>query len=90
MEISSPSLPDLPSGIYRHYKGHHYLVLGYAHDSNLEDRTVVVYVGLQLEDAGPGPRMNIRTVEDFYATVTHDGQQVKRFTYVGPSWSSQV
>jgi hypothetical protein len=82
-------LPDLPAGVYRHYKGHHYLVLGYGHDSNYNGRQVVVYVGLELEKADPGePRMNVRTVDDFFAWVQPYGAQekVRRFTYVGPSW----
>ncbi|MDF2461201.1 MAG: hypothetical protein K0S68_604 [Candidatus Saccharibacteria bacterium] len=77
------ALPDLPSGIYRHYKGHHYVVLGYAHDSNQDGRIVVVYAGLELEGATPGhPRLNVRTVDDFFASV--DGKP--RFTYVGTTW----
>jgi hypothetical protein len=74
-------LPSLPAGIYRHYKGHYYLVLGYAQDSNEVSRTVVVYVGLELDGAtADRPRMNVRTVEDFFADVPFGGQ---RFTYVG-------
>ncbi len=92
-------LPDLPAGIYQHYKGHLYLVLGYAKDANHEDehRIVVVYVGLQL-DGSPGKiRMHARTAADFHAVVdattgeavpVWDGTQrplVKRFTYLGPA-----
>jgi hypothetical protein len=29
-------LPELQAGVYRHYKGRHYLVLGYSHDSNAD------------------------------------------------------
>jgi hypothetical protein len=88
---------ELKAGIWRHYKGHLYLVLGYANDANQEDRTVVVYVGLELAGAKHGERINVRTVEDFFATV-HPGTgatisywdgtappPVYRFTYVGPS-----
>ncbi len=75
------TLPPLPTGIYRHYKGHYYLVLGYAQDSNEDSRTVVVYVGLEIGGASVDrPRMNVRTVEDFFADVPLMGQ---RFTYVG-------
>lgn len=74
-------LPPLPAGIYRHYKGHYYLVLGYAQDSNDESRTVVVYVGLETDGASVDrPRMNVRTVDDFFADVPDIG---KRFVYVG-------
>jgi hypothetical protein len=68
------SLPPLPSGIWRHYKGPLYLVLGYGHDANDEQRPVVVYVGLQLDQARPGPRLAVRTATDFHAVVHDDGQ----------------
>lgn len=87
------TLPDLTAGVYRHYKGHLFLVLGYGQDSNHEDRSVVVYVGLELEDARPGPRLRVRTAENFHATVdpatgkTTTGG-VPRFTYLGPGWAA--
>lgn len=54
-------------GVYQHYKGPRYLVLGTAHDANVEDRRVVVYVGLERgakldEDEDS---MAVRTLEDF-------------------------
>lgn len=70
------------AGIYKHYKGPLYLTIGLAHDANadtlfdaVEDlqfphgRTVVVYVPLQLDDAHAGPRMAVRTEEDFFSFV---------------------
>jgi uncharacterized protein DUF1653 len=84
-------------GIYRHYKGPLYQVLGLAHDANADEllerdphthdfclqdgkalvatkplgaRTVVVYIPLQLDGgAHLGPRMAVRTLEDFEAWV---------------------
>jgi hypothetical protein len=92
------SLPDLRAGIYRHYKGPLYLVLGYGHDANQEDRTVVVYVGLQLDGAKSGARLSVRTADDFFAIVDRntgatvnddwdgtDPPPVQRFTYLGPT-----
>lgn len=89
--------PDLPSGVYRHYKGPLYLVLGYAHDANVtvcvrdtnadgdcaacavdpespcrQPRTVVVYVGLQLDEAHHGARLAARTASDFHALLHPD------------------
>lgn len=84
------SIPThLPAGVYRHYKGPLYLVLGLAHDANadvlgseihigrghepevwpLGERKCVVYVGLQLDAAHEGPRLAVRTLEDFFARV---------------------
>lgn len=57
------ALPQLRAGVYRHYKGHHYLVLGYGHDANDEHRITVHYVGLELIDAHAGPRLATRTAE---------------------------
>lgn len=82
-------LPDLPAGIYRHYKGHRYLVLGYGHDADYEGRQVVVYVGLELDDARPGPRLSVRTAESFLGPVEVAGEIAPRFAYEGPSWGSQ-
>lgn len=75
-----PQVPrPLPMGVYRHFKGGLYLVQGLAHDANAEtlidndnfyagplgERTVVVYVPLHLNPSHLGPRMAVRTLEDF-------------------------
>lgn len=64
-----PIHDQLKMGIYRHYKGQLYQVIGIAHDANDEDRTCVVYIGLQLDAAHLGPRMAVRTLKDFLAYV---------------------
>ncbi|MFL6110761.1 MAG: DUF1653 domain-containing protein [Catenulispora sp.] len=89
-------LPDLLAGIYRHYKGHHYLVLGYGHDANHDGRQVVVYVGLELDGAKPGGRLAVRDVDDFFAIVDPATGETRsnfpspgyplRFTYIGAIW----
>lgn len=87
--------PALATGVYRHYKGQHYLVLGIASDSNADelyiprdpddgemgmhpiyDRLVVVYVGLETQGAKDGPRMHVRTFEDFIALLHLDDHSV--------------
>lgn len=129
-------LPDLLAGVYRHYKGPLYLVLGMAHDANADelfahradvarsstvapsgDRIVVVYIGLQLDEAHTGPRLAVRTLEDFMVevcgavddegaacggnlvwsntlmawTCVKHGEtiNIKRFSYLGPSWEGE-
>lgn len=67
--MTGSAVPDLCAGVYRHYKGPLYLVLGYAHDANDADRVVVVYVGLQLDEAHEGARLAVRTDTDFRALV---------------------
>ena len=83
---------DVPAGVYRHYKAErYYLVLGLGHDANDSARTVVVYVPLYVDVAEPGPRLAVRTVEDFLAWVepvsratVDEGTPgaVRRFTYM--------
>ena len=73
------SLPDLPAGVWRHWKGRDYLVLGLGHDADHEGRTVVVYVPLY--DVA-GPRLAVRTVEEFLGEAAPG---VARFTYRGPA-----
>ncbi len=83
-------------GIYKHYKGPLYQVLGLAHDANYPDRTCVIYIGLELDGAHLGPRLAVRTLEDFRSvvedkelpeTVLADGRRGNyeiRFRYLGP------
>ncbi len=73
--------PDAPAGVaagvWRHWKGADYLVLGLGHDADVPDRVVVVYVPLY---AVPGPQLAVRTVESFLAEVAPG---VRRFTFTG-------
>lgn len=73
------SLPELRAGVWRHWKGKDYLVLGLAADADDQDRTVVVYVPLY--DVS-GPRLSVRSVEGFLEPVSPG---VSRFTYLGPA-----
>lgn len=74
-------MADLRMGIYRHYKGALYQVLGLAHDANDETRKCVVYIGLQLDPSHLGPRLAVRTLSDFEALLP--GMK-PRFAYLGP------
>lgn len=67
--IPKEQYPKFRAGIYRHYKGPLYLVIGLGHDANYEFRATVIYIGLELDNAKTGPRMAVRTYEDFYALV---------------------
>jgi hypothetical protein len=71
------SAPDVPAGVWRHWKGADYLVLGLGHDADVADRVVVVYVPLY---PVPGPQLAVRTVESFLAEVSPG---VRRFTFTG-------
>lgn len=69
------------AGIYKHYKGDYYQVLGMAAHTETQER-MVVYISL---DAGrPGPRMRVRPFEMFVETVEWpDGAVRRRFIYIG-------
>lgn len=85
----SADLPDLKAGVYQHYKGEHYLVLGYAHDASIDqwqsysERMVVVYVPLYVSiGLDPSPRMAVRDVDDFFFEHMHGGLNDD-----GPMWT---
>lgn len=74
-----PPLPTAPlPGLYRHYKGLDYRVIGLArHSETLEP--VVIYQALY------GERGHwVRPAAMFIETVELNGTRVPRFAYVGP------
>jgi hypothetical protein len=76
----------MKSGIYKHYKGGLYQVLGIAEHTETNEK-VVVYVSLTGADL-PGPRMRVRPVggpEGFESPVKHDSSDayIQRFKYLG-------
>jgi hypothetical protein len=66
-------------GIYQHYKGKLYLVLGTAQHSETQE-ALVVYVPLYMH-AGHG--MSVRPLDMFLESVDVDGVSVPRFEYIG-------
>lgn len=65
-----PGPDHLLAGIYRHYKGGLYQVLGLGFDANHAQRgNVVIYVPLYVRADQPGPRLAVRTARDFFAEV---------------------
>jgi hypothetical protein len=68
----------VPGGVYRHYKGNNYRVLGEAkHSETLE--AMVVYQALYGERG-----LWVRPKEMFVGKVRVDGREVPRFAYFGP------
>jgi hypothetical protein len=67
------------AGIYRHYKGNLYEVIGTATHSETEER-LVVYRALYGERG-----LWARSLEMFTETVTIDGREVSRFAWEGES-----
>lgn len=72
-------MTDLLAGVYKHYKGGLYMVMGVARHSETEER-LVAYVPLSVQ---PGPRITVRPYDMFFDTVTVNGRNLPRFTYMG-------
>ena len=71
-------------GLYRHYKGGQYEVVGVAkHSETLED--MVVYKALYGEGG-----LWVRPLSMWDNLVEHDGKTVRRFTYTGQSADAQM
>jgi hypothetical protein len=76
-ELDSIVIPELEQGIYEHYKGNRYEVLGVAlHSESLEP--MVVYKPLYQTKAP----LWVRSYEMFTGTVTVDGSEVARFVKI--------
>jgi cyclomaltodextrinase / maltogenic alpha-amylase / neopullulanase len=69
----------LKLGRYRHFKGHHYEVLGVAKNSETEDE-FVVYRALYGEHG-----LWIRPLKMFTEEVERDGCKQPRFQFIGDS-----
>jgi len=73
---------NMYSGIYQHYKGGFYQVLGIAKHSETGER-FVVYLPLYMAKDQKGPRLTIRPLTMFLATIIIDGKKQPRFRYIG-------
>ncbi|MEX0933438.1 MAG: DUF1653 domain-containing protein [Candidatus Paceibacterota bacterium] len=72
---------EIKPGIYTHYKGNRYEVLGVGkHSETLED--MVVYRALYASDEFSGGSLWIRPLHLFKGFVTVDGRKVPRFEKV--------
>ncbi len=69
----------IPLGLYRHYKGKDYSVLGFAKDSETRD-TMVLYVPLY----GEGGYW-VRPLSMFTEQVDVNGKIMPRFKFMRPS-----
>lgn len=70
-------------GIYRHYKGGTYLVLGVAlHSETLEEMVLYKHLG---DDGKPGEEYWVRPRAMFLEQVEVDGKEMPRFEYLRDS-----
>lgn len=73
------NLSDFKPGVYRHYKGNHYLALGLAREDETNE-TVVVYTRLYPREGLP---MSTRRLSVWNQQVLIEGVSKPRFAYVG-------
>lgn len=66
-------------GLYKHYKGGHYKVLGICLHSETKEE-LVLYESL---NENPLSKMWVRPYDMFFDDVLVDGVKVPRFTYIG-------
>jgi hypothetical protein len=78
-------MPELKAGVYKHYKGGLYLVLGVARHSETEEK-LVVYVPLGVVAK---PRIVARPYDMFFETVKFNNQDKPRFLYIGEQPDTQ-
>jgi hypothetical protein len=82
MKRKKGTSPDfaIPSGVYRHYKGRHYLVLGVGRHSETEE-VFVVYVRLYARGGCP---LWIRPLQNFTEKIAGPaGKKMTRFAFIG-------
>lgn len=79
-------MTDLLAGVYKHYKGALYLVIGQAHHSETRER-LVVYIPLYVRE---GSTMSVRPYDMFFEKVMVNGREADRFTYMGPTVDAPI
>lgn len=72
---------EVRPGIYRHYKGEYYLVIGMAQHTERKE-VLVLYVPLTGNENRKGLRMRARPLGGVKGFLTDENNMV-RFTYVG-------
>ncbi len=69
---------DIETGIYKHYKGNLYEVIGIAHHSETLEELVVYKALYDTSDFGYGA-IWVRPLAMFNETIVVDGREVNRF-----------
>jgi hypothetical protein len=72
-------MKELKAGVYKHYKGGLYLVLGVARHSETEEK-LVAYVPLGVVAK---PRIVVRPYDMFFESIVINSHKQPRFKYVG-------
>lgn len=66
---------DVRAGVWKHYKGPLYQVLGYSHNASNDNKPQILYIGLEIDPEKIGPRFATRDWVEFFETVctVHSG-----------------
>jgi hypothetical protein len=75
-------LMEVYAGIWRHFKGARYCVLGLARHTETEEE-LVVYIPMT-DKLGAGPAIQVRPYSMWFEDVLVEGRSVPRFVYEGP------
>lgn len=70
---------EIEPGIYRHFKGGEYEVIGVGHHSESLE-SLVIYKSLHETQDFPKGTIWVRPLELFTGTATVDGKEIPRFT----------
>jgi len=85
MELSEAA-KNLKPGIYEHFKGKQYEVIGVAHHSETLEELVVYRAlyggGPSTMSSGPNGDLWVRPLDMFLETVERDGQKFPRFKFI--------
>ncbi len=81
--MAKKKIEDVYSGVYQHYKGGLYLVLGVAQHTET-DEILMTYIPLYTQEDHKGPRLRVRPLKMFLEKITINGKKIPRFKYLGP------
>jgi len=70
-------------GVYKHFKGKKYEVMGVARDCDDINKEYVVYRALYKSEEFGDNQLWIRGINDFLGTKEINGHIMKRFKYIG-------
>ena len=79
MSKTEPFEKLIPCGVYQHYKGERYFVIGLGRE-HPTDEVVVIYCRLYSREGLP---LSVRDATSFLERVEWCGRKVPRFKYVG-------
>lgn len=79
--FSKPTMKEAKPGIYKHYKGNYYVVLGIGRNSETLEE-YVVYMALYDSKEFGRNAIWVRPKEMFLESVVYEGKTVPRFEFI--------